>query len=88
MGKDFNESVDVLFHKVEDLVSTKTVVGEAIELDGLTLLPLTSGTFPKVFFPHYSSMMVSSSNFTDSFGSSAADRRKRTDDRRRLQGGA
>lgn len=40
MGKDFNESVDVLFHKVEDLVSTKTVVGEAIELDGLTLLPL------------------------------------------------
>lgn len=40
MGKDFNASVDVLFHKVEDLVSTKTVVGEAIELDGLTLLPL------------------------------------------------
>lgn len=40
MGKDFNESVDALFHKVEDLVSTKTVVGEAIELDGLTLLPL------------------------------------------------
>ncbi len=40
MGKDFSESVDVLFHKVEDLVSTKTVVGEAITLDGLTLLPL------------------------------------------------
>ncbi len=34
MGKDFSESVDVLFHKVEDLVSTKTVVGEAITLDG------------------------------------------------------
>ena len=29
MGKDFNESVDVLFHKVEDLVSTKTVVESA-----------------------------------------------------------
>ena len=40
MGKDFSESVDVLFHKVEDLVSTKTVVGEAITLGGLTLLPL------------------------------------------------
>lgn len=40
LGKDFNESVDMLFHKIDDLVSTKTVVGEAIELDGLTLLPL------------------------------------------------
>lgn len=40
MGKDFNESVDVLFNKVEDLVSTKTVVGEAIVIGDLTLLPL------------------------------------------------
>lgn len=40
LGKDFNESVDMLFHKIDDLVSTKTVVGEAIALDGLTLLPL------------------------------------------------
>ena len=30
MSKDFNEAVDVLFHKVDDLVSTKTVVGDAI----------------------------------------------------------
>ncbi|MFV0314862.1 MAG: GerW family sporulation protein [Anaerotignum sp.] len=40
MGKDFNESVDILFNKVEDLVSTKTVVGEAIVIGDLTLLPL------------------------------------------------
>ncbi len=40
MGKDFKESVDVLFNKVEDLVSTKTVVGEAIVIGDITLLPL------------------------------------------------
>ena len=40
MSKDFNEAVNVLFEKVDDLVSTKTVVGEAIVMDGLTLLPL------------------------------------------------
>ncbi|MCQ4935608.1 GerW family sporulation protein [Anaerotignum propionicum] len=40
MGKDFKESVDVLFNKVEVLVSTKTVVGEAITIGDLTLLPL------------------------------------------------
>lgn len=40
MGKDFKESVEVLFDKVDDLVSTKTVVGEAIQLDGITILPL------------------------------------------------
>ncbi len=40
MGKDFNESVNVLFDKVEDLVSTKTVVGEAMTIGDMTLLPL------------------------------------------------
>ena len=40
MGKAFIESLDVLFGKVDELVSTKTVVGDAIEMDGLTLLPL------------------------------------------------
>lgn len=40
MGKEFNESVNTLFNKVDELVSTKTVVGEAIQVDGLTLLPL------------------------------------------------
>lgn len=40
MGKDFNESVNVLFNKVEELVSTKTVVGDAIVIGDITLLPL------------------------------------------------
>ena len=40
MSKDFNEAVNVLFDKVDDLVSTKTVVGEAIVVGELTLLPL------------------------------------------------
>ena len=40
MSKDFNEAVDVLFHKVDDLVSTKTVVGDAIVVGDMTLLPL------------------------------------------------
>ena len=40
MSKDFNEAVHVLFDKVDDLVSTKTVVGEAIVIGDLTLLPL------------------------------------------------
>ena len=38
MSKDFNEAVDVLFHKVDDLVSTKTVVGDAIVVGDMTLL--------------------------------------------------
>ena len=40
MGKGFDSSVNVLFDKVEELVSTKTVVGEAIVMGDLTLLPL------------------------------------------------
>lgn len=40
MGKEFNESVEVLFRKVDDLVSAKTVVGDAIHMGELTLLPL------------------------------------------------
>lgn len=40
MAKEFDASLDVLFEKVDDLVSTKTVVGDAIVLGDLTLLPL------------------------------------------------
>lgn len=40
MGKEFDTSLDVLFGKVDELVSTKTVVGDAIVTDGLTILPL------------------------------------------------
>lgn len=40
MSKEFNESVDILFNKVEDLVSTKTVVGDAITIGDITIIPL------------------------------------------------
>jgi len=40
MGSGFNSSLDVLFGKVENFVSTKTVVGDAIVIGDLTLLPL------------------------------------------------
>ena len=40
MAKQLNESLEVLFNKVEDLVSTKTIVGDAVIIGGLTLLPL------------------------------------------------
>ena len=40
MSKEFDTSLDVLFGKVDELVSTKTVVGEAIVLGDVTLLPL------------------------------------------------
>lgn len=40
MAKEFDASLNVLFEKVDDLVSTKTVVGDAIVLGELTLLPL------------------------------------------------
>ena len=40
MSKEFDTSLDVLFGKVDELVSTKTVVGEAIVIGDVTLLPL------------------------------------------------
>ncbi len=40
MGKEFDASLDVLFGKVDDLVSTKTVVGDAIVIGDITILPL------------------------------------------------
>lgn len=40
MGAGFNSALDVLFNKVDNLVSTKTVVGDAIILGDITLLPL------------------------------------------------
>ena len=40
MGKEFQNALEVLFNKVDELVSTKTVVGEAIVLGDMTLLPL------------------------------------------------
>lgn len=40
MGNNFNSSLEVLFNKVENFVSTKTVVGDAIVLGDVTILPL------------------------------------------------
>ena len=40
MGKGFDTSLGVLFDRVEEIVSTKTVVGDAIVLGDLTILPL------------------------------------------------
>ena len=40
MGKGFDTSLNMLFDKVEDIVSTKTIVGDAITMGDLTLLPL------------------------------------------------
>ncbi|MBQ4347000.1 MAG: sporulation protein, partial [Firmicutes bacterium] len=37
---DMNQSLEVLFNKMEDFVSTKTVVGDAITIGGLVVLPL------------------------------------------------
>lgn len=40
MANDINTSLDVLFGKAENFISTKTVVGEAITIGDLTLVPL------------------------------------------------
>ncbi len=40
MSKSFNESLEVLFDKMEDFVSTKTVVGDSIVLGDVTLVPI------------------------------------------------
>ena len=45
MSKDFNEAVNVLFDKVDDLVSTKTVVGEPTQVGDTIILPLVDVSF-------------------------------------------
>lgn len=40
MSKSFNESLEILFDKMEDFISTKTVVGESIVLGDVTLVPI------------------------------------------------
>jgi uncharacterized spore protein YtfJ len=40
MGAGFNSALDVLFQKVDNLVSTKTVVGDALVLGDITIVPL------------------------------------------------
>ncbi|MDR1066596.1 MAG: sporulation protein [Clostridiales bacterium] len=45
MGADLNENMDVLFGRIENFVSSKTVVGEPIHIGGVILLPLVDVTF-------------------------------------------
>ena len=40
MGSSLSGNLDVLFTKMEDFISTKTVVGEAITVGDMVLLPL------------------------------------------------
>ena len=40
MSNEINANLDVLFNKAENFISTKTVVGEAITIGDLTLVPL------------------------------------------------
>ncbi|MDR1150024.1 MAG: GerW family sporulation protein [Clostridiales bacterium] len=40
MSNNLSSNLDVLFSKLENFVSSKTVVGEAINTDGMTIIPL------------------------------------------------
>ncbi|MFV0503967.1 MAG: GerW family sporulation protein [Lachnospirales bacterium] len=40
MANEFNESLGVLLSKMESFVSSKTVVGEPITIDGVIIVPL------------------------------------------------
>ena len=45
MANGFNSNIEALLGKLENFVTTKTVVGEAIHLDGVILLPLVEVSF-------------------------------------------
>lgn len=45
MGTSLNSNLDSLFSKMENYVSTKTVVGEPMKIDDTILLPLIDVTF-------------------------------------------
>lgn len=45
MGTNLNSSLDILFGKMNDYISTKTVVGEPMKIEGTTLLPLIDVCF-------------------------------------------
>jgi len=45
MANNFNSNIEALLGKLENFVTTKTVVGEAIHLDGVILLPLVEVSF-------------------------------------------
>jgi len=45
MANNFNSNIEALFGKLETFVTTKTVVGEAIQIGDVTLLPLVEVSF-------------------------------------------
>ncbi len=45
MGDTFNSNLDSLFSKMENFISTKTVVGEPITVGDITMLPLIDVSF-------------------------------------------
>jgi len=45
METNLNSSFDILFGKMNDYISTKTVVGEPMKIEGTTLLPLIDVCF-------------------------------------------
>jgi len=45
MAENFNTTVDSLFKGMDSFITTKTVVGEAINNDGTIILPLVDVTF-------------------------------------------
>ncbi len=45
MSENFNSNVEALFGKLENFVSSKTVVGEPIYIGGVILLPLVDVNF-------------------------------------------
>lgn len=44
VGDTFNSNLDSLFNKMENFISTKTVVGEPITVGNITMLPLIDVT--------------------------------------------
>lgn len=41
----FNENLETMFSKLDNFVSSKTVVGEPIEMKGITIIPLVDVSF-------------------------------------------
>ena len=45
MGSELSGNLDVLFSKMENFISTKTVIGEPIHIGGVVIVPLVDVTF-------------------------------------------
>ena len=45
MSEKLNSCIEVLFNKMENFISTKTVVGEPIHIDGVIIIPLVDVSF-------------------------------------------